>query len=158
MLLKIPFSTLFTVKSNFKNDKNLHGKNTVKVQSCTKTPSVGQNFKQVYFDPSDVDKFALCLSKYFNGPDDVIDWSPKYWCLIGRFQQVKILKAKTIEELNGDLKWQWKYRVLAYFWPGKLTYLSSDFFTLVLAPPKFRRTPGTIKTANYSIKLQMEDS
>ena len=73
---------------------------------CTESPSIGQDFKQVYFDDKNNDQhnFALCLSKYFNGPNDATNWAPKYWCLIGKYQQVKILRAKTIDEIRGDSK------------------------------------------------------
>ena len=105
-------------KNKFKNDFKLVGKSSIKSEDCTESPSFGQSFKQVYFDPNDENIFSLCLSKYYEGPDSSSSWSPRYWCLTGKFQQVKILKAKNTEQLRGDPKWKWNYRVFVNSWPG----------------------------------------
>ena len=99
-----------TIRSNFRGPNNLAGQSKVKPQKCTKSASVSQSFEQIFFDPNNYpDVFAICLSKYFNGPDGEVNWTPKFWCLIGRYRFVKVLKAKSIEELRNDLKWQWSY-------------------------------------------------
>ena len=98
-----------TISSDFSSPKNLPGKKNVKVDGCTRSASAGQSFKQIYFDPNNNDIFALCLAKYYDGPADESKWSPKLYCLIGRNQFVKILKAKSVEELGEDLRWQWSY-------------------------------------------------
>ena len=108
-------------------------------------PSIGQDFKQVYFDPNDQENFAICLSKYINGPSNATEilgdfWSPRYWCLIGKFSQVKILKAATIDEIAGDLKWQWSYNINDQLInkASKGRYMNVNMFNgrVKLSPPK----------------------
>ena len=75
--------------------------------------SDGQSFKQIYYDENDQDRFAICLAKYYDGPVDALNWSPRFWCLIGlnklSFKDVKVLKAKSLKQIKKSLKWQWSY-------------------------------------------------
>ena len=98
-----------TIRGDFSSDTKLTGKANVKVDGCSRSASVGQSFKQIYFDPNNDEIFALCLAKYYDGPDGKMNWSPKFYCLIGRNQFVKVLKAKSVGTLRDDLKWQWSY-------------------------------------------------
>ena len=108
--IKIGFSDdCITIRSDFKNDNKLVGKASVKTQSCTKEPSVEQSFKQIYYDEDDQNRFAICLSKYYNGPINAANWLPRFWCLIGNKNFVKVLKAKSLSQIKDDLKFQWSY-------------------------------------------------
>ena len=90
-----------TVRAVFNNDYKLTGKPFVKTQTCANKPKAGQSFKQIYYDENDQDRFAICLAKYYDGPINAANWLPRFWCLIGN------KKAKSLDQIKDDLKWQW---------------------------------------------------
>ena len=100
-----------TVRAVFNNDYKLTGKPFVKTQTCANKPKAGQSFKQIYYDENDQDRFAICLTKYYDGPISPAKnlWVPKFWCLIGNKNLVKVLRAKSLNQIKDDLKWQWSY-------------------------------------------------
>ena len=93
-----------SIKGDLKNKFNPSGETSVKVQKCN-AKSAGQQFVQVFLDENN---FAICLKKYHDGPEkSTKKWYPKYWCLTNKFSAVKFSKAKSVENLNDDAKFQW---------------------------------------------------
>lgn len=109
--IEVGFNTnkCLAIDSNFSNAYGLKGKSQVKIAECKTYQCPTQCFTQVYFDESDKSKFGICLKKYHDGPASISNWNPKYWCLFGRYSVTKIGKAKHINNLAADEKWQWSF-------------------------------------------------
>ena len=100
------------VQGNFKNANKITGKMAVKSENCHQNDP-GQLFSQVFYDKINFpDQFAICLKKYYENLGSSSSWeheSAKYYCLIGKFSQCKISKAKNFSELGKSAKWQWSF-------------------------------------------------
>ena len=110
--IEVGFNTnkCIAVSSNFSNIYGLKGKSQVSITDCKDYQCPTQCFTQVYFDENDKSKFGICLKKYHDGPASFDkNWSPKYWCLFGKFSITKIGKAKGLNALSSDAKWQWSF-------------------------------------------------
>ena len=150
--IKIGFSDdCITIRSDFNNDNKLVGKAFVKTQSCSKETSVEQSFKQIYYDENDQDKFAICLAKYYDGPIDATNWLPRFYCLIGSRQLVKVLKAKSLNQIKDDLKWQWSYneekKLINYNTIGRYDNTNGRFMSLNKSK-EIKLLPNHLSTIN----------
>ena len=100
------------VKGDYTNPNKLQGNKFVKSATCDESNS-GQKFSLIDYDPDDPSKFGIALKQYVDGPKDGSqgskNWKPKYYSLLGKSKQVKVLEVKNLDDFKNNKKFQWSF-------------------------------------------------